>query len=123
MGRVQASATIVSAARPAEHYDPSESFWWQDAWSFRFGGQDWTLELEVTVPGQAPYKVAGEWKVPNKLWKLSKSLDGPGRLTPGMVLPVTVDSSDPAQGRDRLEGVQGVGRGRAAVPGDGVGPP
>lgn len=94
MARVSASATIVSARRPAGHNRPEESFWWQDVWALRFGREDWTLELEVSVPGREPYRLTGEWTVPHRTWKLRKSLDGPRRVPLGLVVPVTVDSRD-----------------------------
>lgn len=97
MATVSGSATVLSATRPGEHYDPAEPFWWQSAWEFRFGGTDWDLELEVTVPGQPAYRVAGRWQLPNKVVKLRRTIEGPARLTVGMVLPVTVDSSDHAK--------------------------
>lgn len=101
MGRdqvqVQATAVIVGARRGVDGSggpDDGESYWWQDALDARFGKDRWSLELDVHLPGHAPYRVVGEWKVPNRLQTFRNAFKGKQTLRPGVLLPVLVDATD-----------------------------
>ncbi|MBA2282390.1 MAG: hypothetical protein M3527_06595 [Actinomycetota bacterium] len=96
MGRrdVRGRATIASARRPGTSESDGDEFFLVGLASHAFGKERWDLELDVEVPGWATYRVSGTWRVPNRLWKVRKILDGPGRLFPGIVVPVVVDAGN-----------------------------
>ena len=59
------------------------------------GTRAYWFTLEVRIPGQEPYDVRGQFKVPKKAENLS-FFDTNNALKPGIELPVRVDSSDRA---------------------------
>src|SRR6187431_821944 len=97
MGRdqIQATAVIVTARRQVNSNDSEgEGSWVQDALDARFGKDRWNLELDIHVPGYAPFRVVGEWKVPNRLQTFRNAFKGKQTIRPGVLLPVLVDPTD-----------------------------
>jgi len=68
-----------------------DSWVWEDAIE-AFGKAKYSLELEVTLPGRPPYRVAGRFKVPAKAERTGLTR---ASLSRGLELPVRVDPDDP----------------------------
>jgi hypothetical protein len=90
------SATVITAKELVGNPGAQgESWWWDDLGSHLWGKSRWALELDVQPATGAAYRVRDVFKMPNRLHKLRRLLDGPPKLQPGVVLPVQIDDSDP----------------------------
>jgi hypothetical protein len=99
MGSSRAKALVVSARQRAASGGAyqGDPFWWQEALGSRFGKTVWVMELDVHPASGAAYRVQGEFKVPNKLFKVRNVLKGRPSFPPGLSLPVTVEDGDPSK--------------------------
>lgn len=78
-------------ARRGEASGQPESDWFTDVLGHRFGKTRWVMALDVQLPGGSHHRVEGEFKVPNKLFKLRHIHKGQPWFRAGLRLPVTID--------------------------------
>jgi len=90
------TATVVSAREDIarEGFDDGEASF-AGAVLDVFKSTAWELELEVRPDGQSSYRVSGQFRMPNRVHKIRKTLSGPPQLAAGVVLPVAIDAADP----------------------------
>ncbi len=89
------TATVLSAKEiPPQRSSEGESSF-IDLITDRFDSTLWQLQLEVRPDGAGAYEVAGEFSMPSTVHAIRRSLSGPPRLAPGVLLPVAIDAGDP----------------------------
>lgn len=94
-GTLHGTATVVSAHENAPQSSNDGESTLIDLFTDRFDSWSYELKLDVQPEGGAAYRVSGEYRMPSRVHAIRKSLSGPPKLTPGVVLPVAIDASDP----------------------------
>ena len=93
--RVDGIATVITVTRTShENANQGEAHVHDVVLDWAFGKERYTAELEVQPPAGAPYRVRGEYAMPNRAGGL-KRLGGRGELVAGAVLPVRIAADDP----------------------------
>ena len=94
---LQGTGVIVQSNRDPS-VDPSDSDTWrEEGIAEALTGMPYAFVLEVTVPGQDPYQVPVDSRVPLKVEKVSLLQSHP--VPPTLAVPVVVDAGDPTRVR------------------------
>lgn len=95
--RVRGHAVVAAIRQtPVDHYDRGESSSIDDLTSALWGRTSHHLALDVHLPGHGPYRVEGEWKVPNRMGRI-RHLWRDRSVRIGMTLPVLVNPANPGE--------------------------